>query len=1064
QPTALEPQPTALDDLTPPPGGPEPIAVIGMSARFPGSADRLRYWENLRDCRNLVTEVPADRWDWREQAGVLPPDQQSALRWGGFIDDVDAFDAAFFGITAAEAAMMDPQQRILLQLVWAALEDAGHRPSHLAGRRVGLFAGIQFSDYQHLLHEAGVYDTYAGLGNEHAIALNRISYLLDLRGPSEPVNTACSSSLVAVHRAIRSLREGESEVAVAGGIGLNLAPYSAVADALLGVMSADGATRTLDRDANGFVKGEGAGVLVLKPLNKARSDGDHVYAVLRGSAVNHGGRAASLTAPRAEAQADVIVDAVRDAAVDPGTIGYLEMHGTATELGDPVEVSGIKQAFRRLYRERGAAVPTEPRTGLGSAKTNVGHLEPASGMAGLIKLVLSLGHRTIPGMAHFQALNPYVDLEGGPFFIADRTVPWPEPAGADGRPAPRRGGVSAFGFGGVNAHVVVEESPRSVVREDEAPGDRVFLFSAKTATALDRTVRNFLAWLEDRERGSAAPLRADDVAFTLREGREEFAERLAVVAPSLEVLRERLRSACDSGVYEEPVFRGSPRPGPARTAPSEGEDDPRVLAAAWVGGFGVDQWPAAEGSPARVPLPTYPFALDRFWFQAPTRKQTPVHTARPFAAGLTELVEPAAAVAPVAPVVEAAPSDDSDEYYRILELFSERLRIPEEDIDPDRPFRELGVDSLLSVGITQALQQIYGSRVPFAALADHPTVRRLAAYIGTLVSGGVPVPEPARPRTERPAVVPPPSTRTHRPARPKQRELPDRLPPEIVPLNGVGSKQTSFWVPGADGYAASLANLSVGLGPDYPVYAFQTRGTDGVSMPQRMDDMLDTYLSCIRAVQPHGPYVIGGYSFGGLTAIELARRLHEAGETIKHLVLFDTYPATQKVFDLHKETYDYDFIPFYMANVFLDLEANPQLAIRQEELEHLPRELLLLELAWIAKERGNKRIAVEDIYHFLRGGTVCADHSAGLYQMYKMRYFDASDVLFFKALDGFTGKSSAIYWPPSNIMKDYDYVTPWHEYFGTEMQLVELDNDHLNMLQEPTLSQVVKALLPVLDA
>jgi acyl transferase domain-containing protein/thioesterase domain-containing protein/NAD(P)-dependent dehydrogenase (short-subunit alcohol dehydrogenase family) len=1067
RPSVTELQPTPVDAADQaPPRGHEPIAVIGMSARFPGSPDPLRFWDNLLERRNLVAEVPADRWDWREQGAQVPPEHREALRWGGFIDDVDAFDAAFFGITPAEAEGMDPQQRILLQLVWAALEDAGYRPSALAGRRVGLFAGIQFSDYQHLLHEAGVFNTYAGLGNEHAIALNRVSYLLDFRGPSEPVNTACSSSLVAVHRAIRSLRDAESEVAVVGGIGLNLAPYSAVADALLGVMSADGATRTLDRDANGFVKGEGAGVLVLKPLSKALADADHVYAVIRGSAVNHGGRAASLTAPRAEAQADVIKDAVRDADVDPGTIGYLEMHGTATELGDPVEVSGIKQAFRQLYRERGTAAPAEPRTGLGSVKTNVGHLEPASGMAGLIKLVLSLSHRTIPGMAHFREANPYVDLEGSPFFIADRTVPWPQPTGADARPAPRRGAVSAFGFGGVNAHVVVEESPQSQspARGAEASGDRVFLFSAKTAAALDRTVRNFLAWLEDGAGASSAPPDADDVAFTLREGREEFAERLAVVAPGLEVLRERLRSARDAGVYEPPVFRGGSRQAPAAAAPPEGERDPRVLAAAWVGGSAVDWRPRAEGRPRRVALPTYPFALDRFWFEAPTPKESPVPVAR---AVVAEPAEPAAQIAPE-PVA-------TDVYYRILELFSERLRIPEDELDPDRPFRELGVDSLLSVGITQELQQIYGSTVPFAALADHPTIRGLAEHIEAMVSGPVPAPAAARPAQERrepvvtrslperPAVRPSPGREPLRPARPERRDQPPaRLPAEIVPLNGTGGKQASFWVPGADGYAASLANLSVGLGPDYPVYAFQTRGTDGTSMPQRMDDMLDTYVSCIRAVQPHGPYVLGGYSFGGLTAIELARRLHEEGESIKHLVLFDTYPATQKVFDLHKETYDYDFIPFYMANVFLDLAANPELAIRQEELEHLPRELLLIELAWIAKERGRKRIAVDDIYRFLRGGTVCADHSAGLYQMYKMRYYDASDVLFFKALDGFTGKSSAIYWPASNIMKDYDYVTPWHEYFGTEMRLVELANDHLNMLQEPTLSRVVQALLPAL--
>ncbi|BCB74923.1 hypothetical protein Pflav_013330 [Phytohabitans flavus] len=425
-----------------------------------------------------------------------PEDQQGRYRWGGFIDDVDKFDPLFFGISPAEAEMMDPQQRVLLETVWAAIEDSGYRPSQLAGRDVGLFAGVQFSDYQHLLHEAGVLNAQVGLGNEHSIVVNRISYLLDLRGPSEPVNTACSSSLVAVHRAVQSIRNGESSMAIAGGIALNLAPFSTVAAAMMGLLSPQGRCRTLDRGADGYVKGEGVGVVVLKTLSQAVADGDTIYAVIRGTSVNHGGRAASITAPSTAAQAALLREAVEEAGVGPESIGYLELHGTGTELGDPVEINGIKSAFRQLAGSRGSRLPAEPYCGVGSVKTNIGHLEPASGIAGLIKVILSMRHATLPGLVHLDEMNPYVDLRDSPFYPVREAVPWQRLTSPDGRTLPRRAGVSSFGFGGVNAHVFLEEYPAGAPAPAAPSRDRVYLFSAKTPAALDSALDRFLEWLD----------------------------------------------------------------------------------------------------------------------------------------------------------------------------------------------------------------------------------------------------------------------------------------------------------------------------------------------------------------------------------------------------------------------------------------------------------------------------------------------------------------------------------------------------------------------------------------
>lgn len=982
--------------------GDEPIAVIGMSGRFPGAADLQEYWANLRDQRDLVTEIPEDRWDWRElDREDLPADQRCPFRWGAFLDGVDEFDPLFFGISPAEAEMMDPQQRLLLQTAWAAIEDAGYRPSAFAGQAVGLFAGIQFNDYQHLLHEAGVLNAQAALGNEHSISVNRISYLLDLRGPSEPVNTACSSSLVAVHRAVRSLRRGESTVALAGGIALNLSSHSTIAAGMMGLLSPDGRCKTLSSTANGYVKGEGVGLLVLKPLSQAVADRDNVLAVITGTSVNHGGRAASLTAPNASAQAELIRSAVTEAGVEPDSIGYIELHGTGTELGDPVEISGITSAFRKLHAENNLPAPTTAYCGIGSVKTNIGHLEPASGIAGLVKIIQSIRHRTLAGMAHLGEVNPYVKLDRTPFYIVDQTKPWEPATAADGTVLPLRAGVSSFGFGGVNAHVLVEEHRPD--NESTSPGtnsEHVFVLSARTEDALAEQITGLLARVEAWTTAGTAPS-PSAVAATLQSGREEFTHRLAVVATSIDDLGDKLRGLLSTGTTVAGIHRGE-----AETGVEVAGTLPDDLAWAWVRGAKV-VWPATTTS--KVALPTYPFARKRFWFTAPDRPRV--------SAALT------------------SGSVSGEEAVRVAlrAILMDKLKLSETELEDDRDLKDFGVDSILSAMIMQLVQEQFGVQVSLTALIDHPTVTELAKHIFHDVLDGV--------ATGIPGVV---STTP-------RAETGLRYPPELLPINTEGTGQASFWVHGAAGYSAWFDNLSRALGPDYPLYAFQAKGTDGHSMPQLMDEMADHYVECIRTVQPEGPYVIGGYSFGGLVAMEVARRLRAAGETIRHLIMFDTYPATQEVFDRHNGIYDEDFLRFYLINYFLKIDEHPERAIRPAELKHLPSSLREQALCKLAKDRGQKRISADDIYLYLRGGLNCSAHSEGMYQTYEMRPYDASDVLFFKATDGFTGRASAAYWPETRILDGYDYLTPWRNIIEGEFRSVELDNDHLNMLEEPTL-------------
>jgi myxalamid-type polyketide synthase MxaE and MxaD len=426
----------------------EPIAIVGMGCRYPGADGLDAFWDLLRHGRDAVTEVPASRWD---VDAFYDPDPAApgkmASRWAGVIDRLDEFDAAFFGISPREAPHVDPRQRLALEVAWEALEDAKIPPDSLAGTRTGVFMATLTNDYDHLLfndlHRA---DAYSGAGTANSIVANRISYFLDLRGPSLALDTACSGSLIAVHLACESLRRGESTLALAGGVNVNLMPKSNVFFSKAGALSPNGRCRTFDRSADGMVRSDGAGIVVLKTLSQAQRDGDRIVALIKGTAVNHDGRSNGLMAPNGDAQQAVLTEAYRRAGVAPADVQYIEAHGTGTRLGDPIEVQALGAV---LTPER----PADRRCLLGSVKTNIGHSEAAAAIAGVIKTALAMQHRVIPPTLHFTEPNPLIAFDRLPFDVPGAASPWPSPD------APLIAGISGFGFGGANAHLVLQEAP-----------------------------------------------------------------------------------------------------------------------------------------------------------------------------------------------------------------------------------------------------------------------------------------------------------------------------------------------------------------------------------------------------------------------------------------------------------------------------------------------------------------------------------------------------------------------------------------------------------------------------
>ncbi|ODS52934.1 MAG: hypothetical protein ABS36_15900 [Acidobacteria bacterium SCN 69-37] len=503
----------------------DPIAVVGMACRVPGGGDSVEaFWDLLARGGDAVGDVPADRWDVDQWASPDPSVPGRAItRAGAFLDRIDAFDADYFGILPREAERMDPQQRLFLEVACEALDDAGLVRERLAGSRSGVFVASYHNDYTHLQFEdPASIDPRTLTGTLHSVLANRLSYLLDLRGPSLSIDTACSSSLVAIHLACQSLRFGESDMAVAGGVSLMIAPQLVVAMSKVGFMAPDGRCKTFDASADGFGRGEGCGVVVLKRLADAVADGDRVLGVIRGSAVNQDGHSTVLAAPHGPAQEALIREALAASHLAPGRIGLMETHGTGTALGDPIEVEAVAATI-------GQPSSADAPCYLGAAKANIGHLEAAAGVVGLIKAILTLRHDAIPRQIHFTRLNPHISLAHTRLRIPETTVPWPR------GPVPRCAAVSSFGVGGTNAHVIVEEAP-TLPGPDAGPAGvtRLLPLSAQTPAALDALVARWIAFLGETDHQVA------DLCYTAAERRHHYRCRLAVAGRTTDEWRARL--------------------------------------------------------------------------------------------------------------------------------------------------------------------------------------------------------------------------------------------------------------------------------------------------------------------------------------------------------------------------------------------------------------------------------------------------------------------------------------------------------------------------------------------
>ncbi|MDQ0115563.1 SDR family NAD(P)-dependent oxidoreductase [Paenibacillus harenae] len=623
--SAASPSPSSSASKEKPAYEEDDIAIVGLSGRYPQAANLREFWQNLRSGRNSVTEIPVERWDYRED---YSEDRSKAgstyAKWGGFIDDADKFDPLFFNISPLEAEYMDPQERLFLQAVWETVEDAGTTRKGLGTNKVGVFVGVMWSQYQLLGAEEALRGNKLALGANISSIANRVNYVFNFQGPSIALDTMCSSSITSIHYACESIRRGDCELAIAGGVNLSIHPNKYLLLSQAKFASGEGLCRAFGEGGDGYVPGEGVGAVLLKPLKKAIADQDQIYAVIKGSAINHGGKSGGYYVPTPTAQGEVIANAMRKAGVDPSTITYLEAHGTGTSLGDPIEINGLTKAFGSSTEKQHCAI--------GSVKTNIGHLESAAGIAGLTKILLQMKHGELVPSLHAETLNKKIDFARSPFRVQRKLEKWENPVGRDENgfmtQLPKRAGISAFGAGGANAHLILEQFMSAPRPRPAQTIPQIVILSARNEERLRAyasSMHDFAASL--RQSGEEAAI--EDIAYTSQVGREAMEERLAIIASSIQELQEKLLIYVQAqGSKELPgVFTGNTRrnSGALALLLDGREFNPYLevvlqdkklskLAQLWINGVDID-WNLLHDLACvrKISLPTYPFARERYW-------------------------------------------------------------------------------------------------------------------------------------------------------------------------------------------------------------------------------------------------------------------------------------------------------------------------------------------------------------------------------------------------------------------------------------------------------------------
>jgi len=930
-------EPAEVQAVALPTGSPG-IAVVGMACTFADAKTPEALWHNLVEQRSLIAPLAGNRWG--------AADADAAPRWGALIEEVDRFDPAFFGLSEDEARLCDPQERLVMQALYHALQHAGLRADKLRGTRTGLFLGYEYAEYEHHLrrnlHRIPSAPALSSSSPIYYLA-NRISFLYDLKGPSEVVNASCASSGLAIHRACQSLAQGECDVAICGGVSLNLFEGDYAAIARYGLLSPDGSCGVFDDGANGFTRGEGVGLLVLTRLDDAERDNRRIFAKVVGTHQNNRGRASFISEIKHEAITQVIAECYEKHGIAPNSVRYIEVDGYATKWGDSFEFEGIKNAFDATTGEKHCA--------LGSIKGNIGHVEPASGVASAIKVALALYHKQFPATITKKTLNTFIDIESRahPLYIADRPLPFDTLRRGD---EPIRAGVNSFSDSGVNVHLLFEEyrTDHGVTRAEQG-GRQLFVFSARTRESLQESLALTRESLQDSLALYASRLPLEDMAYTMQLATVPMEHRLAIIAASHKELTEALARAAKHLAGNKPVegngpiFIGGPQErdnarvfdviksqiGEDKLLENLREGMLKDIALLWVGGIDMPwerHWREvvltrrrnAQALPQLVDIPPYPFAKDRYWLDfddadTPSRVEIPT-VARPQKAksehdggAAREAARKWRFVDALADGEQAETLDAVDKI--VLFLAQETaglLRVPRADVDVGLDFLQLGLDSVAMASLIQQLIGLLGENISPSVVFNYPDIERLGRHlaesyptkidrihvVGTAEASAA----VSRSKLLRLATAAKTDLETWFVSR-------DAVADDLVPMQTNASGTPVFAVPGADGSILSLRTLSRAMQGVRPMFGLQAVGLDGKREPLgSIRAMAEANIATLAALRDCSKLSLLGYSNGAVVAFEMAHQLLKKNIAVERLVLVDCRCPGSSVRSLSDEIYE----------------------------------------------------------------------------------------------------------------------------------------------------------------
>ncbi|WP_054750037.1 type I polyketide synthase [Ruminiclostridium josui] len=841
------------------------FAIIGISGRFPKGDSLSEFWDNLINGEDCIIEIPQERWsDWRHWYSDYKDEMEAMQsKRGGFISGVAEFDPLFFGISPKEAEYICPEQRLLLTYIWYAIEDAGINPKALPGISTGVFIAATPSDYRGGKMGANTSDSMSLSANSSpSMMANRISYILNLSGPSECCETGCSSAMVALHRAIQSIKNHECEQAIIGAVNLLLSPVGFINLESANLLSKEGKSKSFQKDADGFVRSEGVGAIIIKPLSKAIADNDRIYAVVKGTSVAHGGKGVSLFAPNASGMKTAMMQAYRSAGIDPRTVSYIEAHGIGGTLADSIEINALKSGYQELIASAQEDSPI-PNCYISSLKPCIGHGEIFSGLAGLLKVILALQKRIIPGIPGFGFINEDISLDRSPFLISSENHKWDVLVDSTGKQLPRRASINSYGLGGVNAHVVLEE----YVPENEEPQQcysentsHIIVLSAKNKERLLAASKQLLEFVQSQQEYSLL-----DLEYTLQTGRQAMEVRLAMVVRNHEdlvkALRQYLGQATDKdlkgntqkifeGILEEQLnglFSG--KIGDIMLQALLEEKDPEKLALYWVNGNDIPWEALHEGEKTRkISVPNYPFEKQLYWIGSEQ----------------TNELEPQKAIKLLEGNEHFSEEISLSEY--IVDIVSNLLKIEASKMKLNVPVEQYGIDSIMLMPLLQQLQTRIAPAINLTGLQKCRTLQDIIDMSAEFAKS-----DPVMKEVNTNRIMPTAWTGF----------------PELIHLNKSSYGTPIFWIHGALGGVE--AYKLIGENIERPFFGIQARGWMTNHTPLHgIYAMASYYTHIIQTIQPEGPYDIGGFCMGGILAYEITRQLQELGQTVSTLVMIDS--------------------------------------------------------------------------------------------------------------------------------------------------------------------------------